>query len=726
MTEVRLAGCASCIGWDRPGYVVEWYEDGAVMRSRYKRCPERCTPASRAATIERQKRRQAEQQTLAAQPATADSSPPPVQPAAPTRPAPAQEQPVRHPASPRPTPAYRGRSEGGAARPASRRPPAAAAQPANSATSGPRRWPAVALESGPDGWSLDVEQVPRPAGPKTTDWFAWLGTGLPLRIDRIHDAGRTSDGMVCLSSSALQTLGLPAALPTTDKALAALKKKLTTAAASVGMELSEEIGPIFHAFRRAGAPGGPKTSVRVVVTPWLGQGNEKQQTTGEMVAQLATTLDGQLDATTLARRIRIYVTDLGIAPGITPATTSKLLLDAVRPRFEPFQDEQGNWRSRPREGALPDGDTAVPPAAGARHPLTRELIERKEAVCEEEDYKWWARPLTAAESAMPYAVACDVCASYLSVTMSLRLPVGPLEHVTEPAWDTKAAPAGLWWCDFTGLEVNPLLPHPATFHGMAPAGPGWYATPTVAFMVTEYDFDPTTITEAYLSTLTVPILKEWTTRLREAYKRVYSVLGLRDGQDPEEFLAAYATHEQLDDGDIERGDALALAPLYKANYKGGIGKWADSARHLDDETWLERIVTDWSYRPEMRFTIISAARIGNHRRMLKTLNKTGRAPFAVNVDSFMYATEEPSPLELLTPPENGKPVLGVLRLGIGPGQFKHEASIPMSRVKELMDAEKPEDRKHPSRLTDHFGTDGTALPDEDASGGTKEQEDARA
>ncbi|MFF9786321.1 hypothetical protein [Streptomyces nigrescens] len=525
--------------------------------------------------------------------------------------------------------------------------------------------------------------------------------------------------MLCLSSAALKTLGLPAALPATDKALAALKKKLTTAAASVGMELSKEIGPIFHAFRPVGGTGGPKTSIRIVITPWIGQGSEKQQATSEMIAQLAANPDGQLDALTLARRIRTYVEDLGIAPGVTPATTSKLLLDAVRPRFESYQDDNGERRFQLRDTALPDGDTAAPPAAGARHPLTRALVDQGEATCEEEDFKWWARPLTELEAVMPYAVACDVCASYLSVTQSLRLPLGPLEHVTEPVWDTKTAPAGLWWCDFTDVEVDPLLPHPATFHGMAPTGPGWYATPTVAYMVTEYGFDPTTITEAYLSSLTVPFLKEWTVRLREAYKRVYDVLGLRDGQDPEEFLTAYAAHKQGASSSTELADALVLATLYKAIYKGGIGKWADSARHMDDETWLENVVTDWSYRPEVRFHIIAAARIANHRRMRKTFKKTGRAPFAVNVDCYLYATEKPSPLELLTPPDNGKPVLGVLRLGIGPGQFKHESSIPMDAVHELMT-----NGEHPSRLTHHYGTDGVALPDNSSDASTTQQQEA--
>ncbi|WP_329020772.1 hypothetical protein [Streptomyces sp. NBC_01601] len=702
MTEVRLAGCAGCIGSDRPGYVSAWVVEHGVMKPRWRRCPEQCTPQSRAEAIERQKQH-AERQAASDTPAETA----PAQSATPTP----QPQSVRYPASAPPAPAYRGQPRR-AARPA----PRTATRPVAPTPTTPRRWPAVALDSTDDGWTLDIPQVPAPAGTKLTDWFIWLGTGLPLRIDRIHDAGRTGDGIVCLTPAALKTLGLPAAMPTTDKALASLKKKLDTAAASVGMEVSEVIGPVFHAFRRAGAAGGPKTSLRIVVTPWLGQGSDKQKTTTGMLATLAALHGGQLDALALARRIRAFVSDTGIAPGVTPATSSMLLLEAVRPRFEPYEDD-GEWKTRLRPGALPSGDITVPQAAGARHPATRELLDRGEAVCEEEDFKWWARPLTDDEAALEWAVAVDVCASYLSVTQTLPLPVGPLQHISRPAWSSKTA--GLWWCDFTGIETDPLLPHPATFHGMPPTGPGWYATPTVAYMAGEYGFDPATITDALLPALqdeegrpqgTVPILKEWTIRIRDAYKRVYSVLGLSDGQDPETFLTAYATHKDIDPADTDRSDALVLATLYKQLYKNGIGKWMDYARkaHPDENDWLEKVVAHWSYRPELRYQILSAARIAGHRRMRKTYKKTGLAPFAANVDSYLYATAQPSPLELLTPPENGKPVAGVLRLGIAPGSSKHEASIPMSAVLEIMKS-----GQHPSRLVHAYATDGTPLPDTD-------------
>ncbi|MFF7993446.1 helix-turn-helix domain-containing protein [Kitasatospora xanthocidica] len=625
-------------------------------------------------------------------PASVAAAPAAPAPAAPASPAPLRPAPTVSPAS-----AARPRSATArtAACPAATRPAGPSAAP--------RWWPAVALDVAEGGdWVLDVPQVPAPAGTKLGDWFAWLGTGLPLRVERAHPAGRGGDGMVCLTAAALKQLGLPATLPGTEKALAALHTKLAKAAATVGMEISDQIGPSFHVFRRAGSAGGPKTSVRVTIAPWLGQGDGRQQAVSALAAPLATAPDGTRDGLTLARRYRAFTADLGVAPGATTASTAMLLLDAVRPRVEWVKDQvAGEWSSHLREGALPSGDLCVPPAAGARHPLTRELLSRGEAVCEEEDYKWWARELTAEEARRPWAVAVDVCASYLSVTDSLRLPVGPYAYVEHPAWDGKTA--GLWWCDFTGTPVDELLPHPATFHGQPPSGPGWYATVTVAYMATTYGFDPAAITAAYLAAHTAPLLKEWTGRIRGGYKRAYADLGLIDGQAPEEFLAAYAVHKHVGT-DPARADALVLAGLYKNVYKGGIGKWADSARHLDDQTWLEKIATSWSYRPELRFHIIAAARIAAHRRLRKTWLLTGRAPFAVNVDSYLYATDAPSPLELLPVKDDGTPVPGALRLGIAPGSHKHEASLPLTAAIEAM-----ERREHPSKLVHHYATDGTAI-----------------
>ncbi|MFH0246558.1 hypothetical protein ACGRHY_29980 [Streptomyces sp. HK10] len=527
-----------------------------------------------------------------------------------------------------------------------------------------------------DGGELvtDADAVPAPGGKTLRHLFAWLASGLPIGAERLHKDGRRANGTVAVSAAAARALRLPAALPD-GAALAKLEKRLREAADGAGLSLGTTIGPRMRVYATTAPERGARVSLALVVVPWLagaGQNAERRQTT-DYTLRLADGPDGP-DARTLARRLRAFTDDVGLPPLATAAVTSRDLVDALRPR-----ETWGEDRRRVlRDGALPSGDTCVPVAAGKLHPLTLERMRAGEPLCEEEDYSWERRP-TDAEAALPWAVAVDISASYLSVTETLRLPAGPLEHTAAPVWDEKTA--GLWLCDFTGLETEDALPHPAESSGRPPAGPGWYATPTVAYMVREYGFDPATIREAYVSTRTEAFLRQWTTTIREAYKRRLAVLGLVDGIDGDAFLSAHAARQDTD-GDPAKGDALALVAAYKDLYKKGVGRWMYYGGGMDPDDWLKTVVPHWSYRPEVRFHIIAAARIATHRRMRKTYRLTGRAPFAVKVDSLLYACEAPSPLPLIPRADDGRPVPGALRLGTAPGSVKHDKTIPMADVTE--------------------------------------------
>ncbi|MFJ9427982.1 hypothetical protein [Streptomyces sp. NPDC101249] len=674
----RIVGCAGCAGHQRPGYVREWEEDASSphgMSAVWKRCPQGCTAESRQASVDRQLaarlgRPVGGASAPAASAGTSESTPAAVVPAPVVTSPPARKSSTsRRPAAPRAVRAAR-----------------------------PELLAAVAVDADDAGrLVLDVAGGSLES-PTVDGLFAWLGTVPAIGVARVHEDAPDRDGTVCLSAAACAALKIPAKLPTGKRA-DQVAAKLRKAADAHGIELSETIGAGFKAWRRKGE-AGPRLSVKVIVTPWLGQGETGAVKAGELITQLA---GPDADARTLARRLRRFSSELGIAPGATSAVSSWQLLDAVRPRVRWAKDDAGRWSREAREGALPDGDTAVPVAAGARHPLTRERTAARLPVCEEEDFKWWAREVTEEEAARPWAVALDVCASYLSVPETLRLPSGPLVHTDSPVFDGKAA--GLWLCDLTGLATEAELPHPATFTGLAPEGPGWYATPTVDYMAREYGFDVATIGEAYVSTHTAPILREWLAAIRTAYKGAMATLGLVDGMDDAAFLTAWSSRKDTA-ADPAREDAAVLVDAYKALYKGGVGKWADSARHLADDEWADRVAAAWHYRPEIRHHVIAAARIAAHRRMRKTLRLTGRAPLAVNVDQVLYAADAPHPAELLPKDDAGRPVPGTLRLGSAPGSFKHESSVPMAAVVAAL-----ADREHPSRLTHDYTPAGTPVTD---------------
>jgi hypothetical protein len=667
--EPSGSGCTTCDPHGRPGYVpaVSTFGEGVPV---WRRCPAYCGPAN-------------QQQAAARRAARAAYRPAPRA----TVPAPAPE----------PRPVAR-RQESAA--PARRRRPAASAAPARELV------PVLLVDA--DGGELvhDVPGLPGLDGAKTlAALFAWLGSGLPLGVDKLHKDARAWDPVVILSAAAAELVKLPAKMPAA-KAMERLAAKVAKAAADAGMEIGA-LGPGTKVYRRK-SETARKVSLSLLLTPWLGQGTTKQINGVHLASLLAETPDGP-DAVALARRLRTFVGQIGITPGASEATTSMMLLESVRPREE-WSAERGRYVLKP--SAFPGGDTCVPVAAGGRHPLTRELLAAGERICEEEDYKHWTRPLTADESLLPWAVTVDVSTSYLSVTARLGLPQGPLELTDAPHFDGKRA--GLWLCDFTGITVEPELPHPSEWTGHAPTGPGWYATPTVEYMAKSYGFDVATIAQAYVSTHTVSFLEEWTGRIRDAYKASMAVLGVVDGMEPGAFLAAYAARKDGAEQDAERADALVLASAYKNIYKGGVGRWTYNAATIDDDAeWLERVAARWWYRPEVRFHIIAAARIALHRRMRKTLELTGLAPFMVNVDALMYASSEPSPFPLLPTKPDGSPERGALRLGAAPGSFKHESSVPMAAVLAAV-----AEGVHPARLIHDFTAAGDpATTEEEATRG---------
>ncbi|MDX2683685.1 hypothetical protein [Streptomyces soliscabiei] len=719
----RIVGCAGCAGHQRPGYVREWTVDPTSpngMRWVWKRCPEQCTAESRRESVNRQLAARGFRPIGSGVPAEVlaqDGARPSSRPAAARcgndpraqltdGDRAAVEDFRRHLAD-------RAREDQdagdahqlvhadtreGAAAPARTRTTATPRRAARTRTTaeGPGLVAAVAVDADDAGRLVaDTDQVPAPAGDSLADLFAWLASRLPLGVERLHQDGRRADGTVCLSAAACEALGIPAAVPGSARALVSLEKKVRSAAQEAGMDMGKSFGPSLHVFRPA-TPTHRKVSLRVVVTPWLsGVKGDDAARLADYTAALATGPDGGPCALTLARRLRTFAADIGVAALATPARTSMDLLDAVRPREE--WDE--NRKRVLKAGALPSGDRCVPVAAGRRHQLTAGKRADDPSVCWEEDYHW-ERPLTAAESAHPWAVAVDVSASYLSVAESLRVPVGEMVHTTAPVWDGQTA--GLWRCDFSALATEPELPHPATPDGKTPDGPRWYATPTVAYMAKTYAFDVATISEAYVATSTAQLLRQWAPRIRDAYKRCMAVLGLHDGMDEAEFLDVYAARKDTR-GQAERADALVLAAAYKDLYKKGVGRWCyqGNREEMPQDVWESKVAPHWSYRPEIRCHVISAARIATHRRMRKTFQLTGRAPFHIGVDALTYACEEPSPLPLIPHDADGRPVPGALRLGTAPGSVKHEKTIPMQAVTEHMATGKPF-----TRLAGRYGVDG--------------------
>jgi hypothetical protein len=223
--------------------------------------------------------------------------------------------------------------------------------------------------------------------------------------------------------------------------------------------------------------------------------------------------------------------------------------------------------------------------------------------------------------------------------------------------------------DLSGIDLDPRLPSPFTPTGEAPAGPGWYATPTVAYAL---ELGATVAPlQAWLRPEPSPYLDPWYTRLRDAYMDTMADLGVTPELDPGAFLHAMETHK-----DDPAGAALLSA--IKATVKGGVGKLRErpqGARYRPGERWpaLERP----TWRPDIRAALIAAARVNMHRKMRK-MAAFGRYPLAVLSDCVVYPAAGPSPLDVLPFTDDGKPVPGAFRLGVNPGYVKHEGTREMA------------------------------------------------
>jgi hypothetical protein len=732
----RIVGCAGCAGHQRPGYVRVWEVDPTSpngMRWQWHRCPERCTPESRKASVDRQLIARGFRPIGSGVPAEILAQDGARQP---SRPAAARcgndpraqltdgdraavEEFREHlaarqlghadaPAESTPAPARTTRST------PSTRP---AARTRTTAPERPGLVAAVCLDSGRGGTvTADVDGIGVPGAATVEALFAWIASGPALGISPVHADGRRHNGTVVLSAKLCRVLGLPKTLPTDTKGQRALAKTLRAAADAAGVDIGERIAGRLSAVPRK-TPGVRRAyGVTLVITPWLGQTEGPGQAAEHHLVEL-----GENDAAALARRLRLMADDLGVPLISTPAVTARALLEAVRPRERWSEDRDGTRVEK--AGALPSGDHCVPVAAGRWHPLTQAAMDEGATVCREDDLIRWHRPLTEGEAAAAWAVEVDVSTAHLSVTGSLPLPVGPLQHTDAPRFDKRTA--GLWLCDFTGTELvaahvpealrgqaaAAVLPHPATTDGTAPTGPGWYATPTVAYMAEAYGFDPATIREAYVSTHTAAALKEWTARLREAYKGRLAVLGITDGMAPADFLTAYAARAERAAADPAAADAVALVDLYKGIYRGATGMWAQGVTPRGGETqqeaqerWLKDVAPSWHYRPEIRFHVLAASRTATHRRIVKTYALTGRAPLAVHVDGLLYACETPEPLPLVPLTDTGAQVPGALRLGAAPGSCKHDATVPMDVIRAALAAGEPLQGAY--GIAAHYGTDG--------------------
>ncbi|TLQ38835.1 telomere-associated protein Tap [Streptomyces marianii] len=525
------------------------------------------------------------------------------------------------------------------------------------------------------GHRPDVQSVEVPADVVDLATAAEWAVAYGLGAGPLSQYGEGSGPLLVLTEAAVEALGLPAQLDDRKRLRVGDDHPAVKAVEEAGWKLSRAgLSPWSFLFKN-------RTEVHVAVVPW-GAFSDHLRWGG---------IGDVLDPGALAYVLGLYASRV-ITPSGSTAACSLALMTAVRPPTRLVRDRATNRLMRvPVDGSLSAPVDPAPPEAPNEHPLakdrTRDEAQDPGHVMVEEALVWHRAP-TEAEAAAPYVVGVDVNVAFLAAASRLTVGLGEAVYTDGPRFDKKVP--GAWLVDLSGAELRTKdlvtkewktlpaeFPSPFTPDGKAPAGPAWYATPTLAYAV-ELGIEVRPIA-AWLRPEAGGYLDLWHNRLRDAYMDTLADLGITPDMPEEAFLAAMATIKERDP------EAVALLSAIKQTAKGGIGKLRErpqGKREGRHAPWPALKRPTW--RPDIRAAVISAARVGAHRKMVKTWNATGLVPLAVLSDCIIYPSAHPTARAVVPRKPDGTPLPGGFRLGPNPGYCKEEGVRPMQWYRETV------------------------------------------
>ncbi|NEC07133.1 helix-turn-helix transcriptional regulator [Streptomyces sp. SID7909] len=512
-----------------------------------------------------------------------------------------------------------------------------------------------------------VLDVPAKSLPALVEWA--LGEGR-LGAERLHPSGQDADPLLVLTEAACERFGLPVRLSREEGLAGRLPEdhKVLKQLARAEWKLTRRgFGPWARIYRPA--RGSRRSCVQLCIPAW--NALDVRHWNGA----------AQLPPAELVRLLGTYASRVMTPRGSTAVTGLELMTSLHPPTRASAPDADGKRHSERNPGSLGSEPVECAPCeAPDGHPLLADLPrfhQRGPAEMLFEEAYDWARPLTDDECLKRHLVGIDVNLAFGAAANGAVVGLEAPVHVNSPAFDP--ALPGSWLVDLSHVDPShvvigkewrrldgDLLPNPFTPKGDRPEGPAWYATPTVAYAV-ELGYEVAPV-EAWVRPANGRYLDGWYKRLRDAYVATMADLGVADGLAPDAFLAAM-------EGYRDRDPQLAVVlSAVKATVKGGIGKLRERPRGggwRPGKPWPALSRPTW--RPDIRATVISRARINMHRKMVRLAAATGQYPVAVLSDCAVYASDGPSPLDFL-PYRDGKPLPGGFRLGVSPGMVKHEGS----------------------------------------------------
>ncbi|MER5809872.1 DUF927 domain-containing protein [Streptomyces sp. NPDC002033] len=515
-----------------------------------------------------------------------------------------------------------------------------------------------------DGRTLDC---PARSIPTLVKWALDAGLGQA----RLHRWGTDADPLVILTAAATKKFGLPPELEDERGQRLEDGHRVIKAIEKAGWSLTRRgFGPWPRIYKPIN--GGRRMCVQLGIAPWGALGKESQWS-----------LPDDMPAPEIARTLGIYAQRV-IAPRGTVATSGLELMLQLRPPTRPVRveitDEQTGevtetYVSGPVEGSLTQPRQPAPCETRAEHPVVHALYGNNrpdDQVMREEAWSWHRAP-EKEERSRTHVVGIDTNTSFLSGASRLLVGDSDPVHHQRPAFDPKTP--GAWRVDFSDADLDPRLPNPFTANGERPTGPGWYTTQTVDY-ARKLGLNPQPLEGWLREPLGAGWLDPWNERLAAAYKTTMARLGITEDMTPEAFLEAM---ERYENGDGDQTERLVLRAI-KQSVKSGVGRLNSSParyrNYVDGQPWPE-LEKPW-WRPDIRASIISTARVIQHRRIVKTQQLTGLAPLAAYSDCVIYPANSPSPLEIIPRNADGTQVPGAFRLGVCPGWAKLEGARSMN------------------------------------------------
>ncbi len=320
----------------------------------------------------------------------------------------------------------------------------------------------------PGGLVLDIAAKSLPS------LVEWSLTEARLGAPRLNRNGRDADPVLVLTDAAAVRFGLPARLTDEERRAGRLPEghKVLNELERADWRLTRRgLGPWARIYRPA--EGSRRACVQLCVLGWDALDTRSW---GEAA---------QLPPADLAHLLGTYA-DRVMTPCGSTAVTGLELMTALHPPTRAGEPDSGGRRhSEHNPGSLGTQPVeCAPPEAPDGHPLLAHLPRfhqrTPEEVLVEEAYDW-ARPLTDNECAKRFVVGLDVNMALAAAANGTVFGLGEPVHAKQPPFDPKTP--GSWLVDLSHVELDPRLPSPFTPTGERPAGPAWYATPTVAYAV---------------------------------------------------------------------------------------------------------------------------------------------------------------------------------------------------------------------------------------------------